>query len=79
MQRLLFVRASIFGDDGQSSQLAQLFLARFRAVHPDAEVVVRDVQDPPMPHLDAATFAAFGKPADALTAADARCCGFPMS
>jgi FMN-dependent NADH-azoreductase len=70
MRRLLFVQASIFGDDGQSSQLAQLFLSRFREVHRDASVVVRDVQAPPVPHLDAATFAAFGKPADALTPVD---------
>ena len=70
MRRLLFVRASIFGDDGQSSQLAELFLARFREIHPDSNVVVRDVQNPPLPHLDAATFAAFGKPADTLTPAD---------
>ena len=67
MRRLLFVRASIFGDDGQSSQLAQLFLARFRDVHPDSTVSARDVQGPPLPHLDAATFAAFGKPADQRT------------
>ena len=70
MRRLLFVRASIFGDDGQSSRLAQLFLARFSEIHPDSTTVVRDVQDPPVPHLDAATFAAFGKPAEALTPAD---------
>ena len=70
MHRLLFVRASIFGDGGQSSQLADLFLARFAQVHPDAEVLVRDVQNPAIPHLDAATYAAFGKPEDALTVAD---------
>lgn len=70
MRRLLFVRASIFGDGGQSSQLAQVFLTRFRGVHPDASITVRDVQHPPLPHLDAATFMAFGKAADALTPAD---------
>ena len=70
MHRLLFVRASIFGDGGQSSQLAQQFLTRFEHAHPDAEVVVRDVLDPPLPHLDAATFMAFGKPSDTLTEAD---------
>lgn len=70
MRRLLFVRASIFGDGGQSSQLAELFVERFRRVHPDSTVVVRDVLDPPLPHLDAATFAAFGKAPDVLTDAD---------
>ena len=71
MRRLLFVRASIFGDDGQSSQLAELFLTRFAKSIPTA-VVVRDVQDPPLPHLDAATFAAFGKTEDAFTPSDLR-------
>ncbi len=70
MRRLLFVRASIFGDAGQSSQLCTAFLERFAQTNPDSAVVVRDVQNPPLPHLDAATFAAFGKPADSLTSAD---------
>ena len=70
MQRLLYVKASIFGDDGQSSQLAQRCLERFVQLRPGAAVVTRDVQNPGIPHLDAATYAAFGKPAEALTAAD---------
>ncbi len=70
MHRLLFVRASIFGDAGQSSQLAELFLARFQQAHSDSSVVVRDVHHPLMPHLDAATFTAFGKATDSLTQAD---------
>ena len=70
MRRLLFVRASIFGDAGQSSQLCTAFLQRFARANPDSTVVVRDVQNPALPHLDAATFAAFGKPPDALASAD---------
>ena len=70
MRRLLFVRASIFGEAGQSSQLADAFLQRFVQQNPAATVVVRDVLSPPLPHLDAATFAAFGKPTEALTPAD---------
>ncbi len=70
-RRLLFVRASIFGADGQSSQLADAFVQRFVKTHPGSKIVVRDVQSPPLPHLDAATFLAFGKPADALTPHDA--------
>lgn len=66
-RRLLFVRASIFGAGGQSSQLADAFIKRFLATHPGSKVVVRDVQSPPLPHLDAATFVAFGKSADART------------
>jgi FMN-dependent NADH-azoreductase len=70
MQRLLYVKASIFGDDGQSSQLARRFLERFAQAHDDATVVARDVQNPAIPHLDATTYAAFGKPAEALTSVD---------
>jgi FMN-dependent NADH-azoreductase len=70
MRRLLYVRASIFGNDGRSSQLAEVFVEKYQRAHTDAAVIVRDVQNPPLPHLDAATFAAFGKPADALSAAD---------
>ena len=70
MHRLLYVRASIFGGNGRSSQLADILIERYRASHSDADVVVRDVQNPPLPHLDAATFAAFAKPPAALTADD---------
>jgi len=70
MHRLLYVRASIFGGDGRSSQLAESLVEKYRHAHADAAVVVRDVQNPPLPHLDAATFAAFATPASALTADD---------
>jgi FMN-dependent NADH-azoreductase len=70
MRNLLFVRGSIFGDEGQSSKLADAFLRRFTAAHRDATVVVRDVQHPTLPHLDAATFQAFLKPPEALTPDD---------
>jgi FMN-dependent NADH-azoreductase len=70
MRHLLFVRGSIFGDEGQSSKLADAFLQRFEASHPDATIVVRDVQNPSLPHLDAATFQAFLKPPEAVTEAD---------
>jgi FMN-dependent NADH-azoreductase len=66
-RRLLFVRASIFGAGGQSSQLADAFVQRFIKTHPRSKVVVRDVQSPPLPHLDASTFLAFGKPAEVRT------------
>jgi len=70
MRNLLFVRGSIFGDEGQSSKLADAFVRRFSAAHPDATVVIRDVQRPALPHLDAATFQAFVKPPETLTDAD---------
>ncbi len=70
VHRLLFVRGSIFGDSGQSSQLAEMLLARYAQTHPQSSLVMRDVQNPPLPHLDAATFAAFGKSVDTLDTAD---------
>lgn len=60
MQSLLQINASINKDGGQSSQLANRFVAAFRARHPQAQVVVRDVAAAdPVPHLTAERFAAF--------------------
>jgi FMN-dependent NADH-azoreductase len=70
MRTLLYVRASLFGADGESSLLADALAQRFSAAYDEAGVVLRDVQQPALPHLDAATFQAFSKPPDALTAED---------
>jgi FMN-dependent NADH-azoreductase len=59
MKNLLQLNTSIFSDGGQSSQLAQRFVAAWRASNPGASVTVRDLAREPLPHLDAARFAAF--------------------
>jgi FMN-dependent NADH-azoreductase len=59
MKNLLQINTSIFSDGGQSSQLAQRFVAVWRASNPGAKVTVRDLARKPVPHLDAARFAAF--------------------
>lgn len=59
MKTLLQLNTSIFSDGGQSSQLAQRFVAAWRANNPGAGVTVRDLAREPVPHLDAARFAAF--------------------
>ena len=60
MTTLLQINASINNDSGQSSQLANQFVAAFRASHPEAHVVVRDVAAAEaVPHLDAERFGAF--------------------
>lgn len=59
MKNLLQLNTSIFSDGGQSSQLAQRFVAAWRASNPGANVTVRDLAREPVPHLDAARFAAF--------------------
>lgn len=63
---LLQINASLNNGNGQSTQLAQQFVAAFRTRHPDAKIVVRDVAAAdPVPHLDAERFAAFTtKPAE---------------
>jgi FMN-dependent NADH-azoreductase len=57
---LLQINASINNHNGQSSQLANQFVAAFRASHPEATVVVRDVAAAEaVPHLTAERFGAF--------------------
>ena len=59
MKTLLQIRSSIFSNDGQSSRLAERFVARWRASNPGGKVIVRDLAKEPIPHLDAARFGAF--------------------
>jgi FMN-dependent NADH-azoreductase len=60
MTTLLQVNASISNGNGQSSQLANQFVAVFRARHPAAKIVVRDVAAAePVPHLNGERFGAF--------------------
>jgi len=59
MKTLLQIRSSIFSNDGQSSRLAERFIAAWRASNPGGEVIVRDFATEPVPHLDAARFGAF--------------------
>lgn len=72
MQTLLQIKSSIFSDGGQSSQLAERFIAAWRQSNPDGRVVVRDLAQEPVPHLDAARFGAFlAKPEDRTPAQQA--------
>jgi FMN-dependent NADH-azoreductase len=60
MTTLLQINASINDDSGQSSQLANQFVAAFRASYPEAKIVVRNVAAAdPVPHLNAERFGAF--------------------
>ncbi len=70
MTTLLQINASINNGNGQSSQLANQFVATFRKRNPEAEVIVRDVAaTEPVPHLDAERFGAFITQADVRSAA----------
>lgn len=56
---ILQINSSIFSGNGQSSTLADQFVTRLRAQNPAARLTVRDLGADPVPHLDAARFAAF--------------------
>ena len=70
MTTLLQVNASIYTSSGQSSRLADQFVAAFRERDPAAKIVVRNVAAAePVPHLNAARFGAFiTKPDERSTA-----------
>jgi len=59
MKKLLQINSSIFSTGGQSSRLAERFVATWREANPRAKVAVRDLASEPVPHLDAARFGAF--------------------
>ena len=56
---LLQINASIFSNGGQSTRLADEFVAAWRAGNPGAQVVVRNLAQDTVPHLDAERFGAF--------------------
>ncbi|WP_375176921.1 FMN-dependent NADH-azoreductase [Marinobacter mobilis] len=69
MKNILVITASIFGQNGQSSQLVSKTLEKLTRQHPDAQVHIRDLAKNPVPHLDAERFGAFlATPADATAA-----------
>jgi FMN-dependent NADH-azoreductase len=51
MARLLLVKSSIFGANSKSSGVAEEFVLSWRANHPDAQIVIRDLGLEPVPHL----------------------------
>jgi FMN-dependent NADH-azoreductase len=60
MTTLLQINASLNNDNGQSSQLANQFVAAFHKRRPDAKIVMRNVAAAdPVPHLNAERFGAF--------------------
>src|SRR5437660_2393264 len=76
MKTLLQIRSSIFSDNGQSSQLANRFIEKWRAANPSGQVIVRDLALDPIPHLDATRFGAFLAKPEARTSAQADVIGY---
>lgn len=66
MNNLLVITSSLFGDQGQSSQLARQFVDKLASRYPQARVQHRDLTRDPVPHLDAERAGAF------FTAAESR-------
>jgi FMN-dependent NADH-azoreductase len=72
MNTLLNISTSLFGAHGQSSLLAQRFIADWQTRHPQGQVITRDLAAQPIPHLTAEEFEAFGlAPADRTPAQQA--------
>ncbi len=59
MKTLLKINTSLFSEGGQSSRLADRFIAAWRERHPHGRIVTRDFARQPVPHLDAERFGAF--------------------
>ena len=59
MKTLLQINTSLFSGAGQSSQLADRFVAQWVAANPEGEVIIRDFARNPVPHLTAERFQAF--------------------
>jgi FMN-dependent NADH-azoreductase len=72
MSTLLQLNTSLFSTGGQSSRLADQFVARWRANNPGSRVIVRDLARDPVPHLTAERFQAFAaKPGERSAAQQA--------
>jgi FMN-dependent NADH-azoreductase len=67
MKTLLQINSSIFSSGGQSSRLADQFVAAWRRSHPQAQTVFRDLAREPLPHLDAQRVTAFFTAPEART------------
>jgi FMN-dependent NADH-azoreductase len=59
MNTLLKLNTSIFASEGQSSRLADEYVAGWRARNPKGQVIVRDFARDPVPHLTAERFQSF--------------------
>lgn len=68
MSTLLQINASLAGASGQSSRLADRFVADWVAKHPAGHVIKRDLAADPVPHLTAERFQAFLANPEARTA-----------
>ncbi|NRP53092.1 MULTISPECIES: FMN-dependent NADH-azoreductase [unclassified Marinobacterium] len=64
MATLLHIKTSLFGDNGQSAQLAKSFVDKWLDENSDGVVIERDLASDPVPHLDAYRVTALNSPAE---------------
>lgn len=65
MKTLLQIKTSLFSEGGQSSRLADRYVAQWQSTNRESQVITRDLAKDPVPHLTAERFQAFTtKPAD---------------
>jgi FMN-dependent NADH-azoreductase len=76
MKTLLQIQASLFSDGGESSRLANRFVAEWRKASPAGAVTVRDLGREPVPHLTAERFQAFLAKPEERTAEQQAVAGF---
>lgn len=57
--KLLKLTSGLFGDNSQSTQLANHFVERLQSVNSDLQLTNRDLISEPIPHLDASIISAF--------------------
>ncbi|GAB2182122.1 NAD(P)H-dependent oxidoreductase [Denitratisoma sp. agr-D3] len=69
MSHVLQINASLFSKQGQSSQLADQFVAELSQRHAGTQVTRRDLAADPVPHLDGERFGAFLAKAEERTLA----------
>lgn len=67
MKSLLYISASLFGDSGHSTGLANRFVENVLSTH-QGQLIRRNLAEEPIPHIDAERFGAFTTPATERTA-----------
>jgi len=72
MKTLLQINTSIFSGGGQSSHLADAFVAARKAIDPGLKVIVRDFAKEPVPHLTGEGFQGFLAKPEARTPGQAK-------
>ena len=60
--KLLHIDSSLLGEGSASRQLTRSVVRRFQRSHPGLEVIYRDLDAAPLPHLTGADLAAGGQP-----------------